>query len=244
MSMWVNDGNEDGDMRVSSKTLIMAATLATLAVSADPALVAANGVPVTNAGFERPLVIVRSHRFEITNLRGWTVPNGDIDILTSRYWQPHSGRQSIDLAGCTSGTIRQRITTSPGQTYELSYWIAGNVDSAGVRTATVSVGSTAGSADLATKAESFDTTGKTHRTMGWERRAVAFTAIGATSWIQFTDTSASRCQGIALDDIDVRAIEAPLVPETPLAVLLPLTGLAIGGATVALSKRRRRSITA
>jgi choice-of-anchor C domain-containing protein len=235
----VNDGSEDGDMRVSNKISIMVATLATLVVAADPALVGANGATVTNAGFEKPVVIRRSHRFEVTDLRGWSVPSGNIDILTSRYWQPHSGRQSIDLAGCASGTIRQRLATTPGQTFELSYWIAGNVDTVGVRTAMVSVGSTAGETDLATKSESFDTTGKTHRNMGWERRSVMFTAISATSWIQFTDTSTSRCQGVALDDIDVRTIETPVVPESPLVVLLPLTGLAIGGATFAASKRRR-----
>jgi choice-of-anchor C domain-containing protein len=204
-------------------------------------MASALGPVITNPGFEDPVVPPGGpgYIFDTTTLTGWTVSAGNIDILASSYWQPHSGNQSIDLYGCLAGTIYQAITTTAGQPYVLSYWVAGNADSAGIRTSTVKVGSTVGGSDLATQNESFDTTGKTKTAMGWELRSLNFTAVSTTSYIQFNDTSTSTCQGIALDDISVDIVPPTDVPEVPLNVLLPLSGAALGALSLWVVYRRR-----
>ena len=202
------------------------------------AVATAAPVTVANQGFENPAIVGSTHIFDSTMLAGWQIPTGNIDMVTAEYWQPHSGNQSIDLYGCAAGTIRQQIATTAGHNYNLSYWIAGNTDSVGLRSSIVSVGTAAGLTDLATKPETFDTTGKTHTNMGWVQRSLAFTATSATTWIQFNDTSSTTCQGVALDDVAVEdTTPSPDVPETPYAVMLPLAALAVGGAAYAFRRR-------
>src|SRR5690242_13851687 len=63
-----------------------------------------------------------------TAITGWTVTNGSIDYIGT-YWQPADGARSIDLDGNSPGTIAQQtLATLSGQTYLVSFALAGNPD--------------------------------------------------------------------------------------------------------------------
>lgn len=106
----------------------------------------ANANLVTNGGFEDPALPIE-HGWALFNagesLSGWTVGTGNIDVVR---WGPigsgtlgpsgstgydsftaAQGYQSIDLNGFGPGSIYQDVTTIPGQTYYLSFAMAGNV---------------------------------------------------------------------------------------------------------------------
>jgi choice-of-anchor C domain-containing protein len=213
------------------------ATTAFVGLSASPAWAATE--LVTNGGFELD-VAAAPFVANTTTLNSWTIVAGDIDHI-STYWQPHSGAQSVDLYGCTSSVIRQQVSTVAGTDYVMNYWVSGNPDVQGVKSGSARVGSTAGGTDLASQSISFDTTGKSATNMGWRLDSLAFTATGATTWIEFADSSASQCFGVALDDVSV--MEATEVPQfSPTATLA--IGSSIGVLGLAMLGQRRKSATA
>jgi choice-of-anchor C domain-containing protein len=193
---------------------------------------------VANGGFE-VAVVANPFAANTTTLNSWTVASGDIDHI-GNYWQAHTGNQSIDLYGCSPSVLRQQMTTTPGANYVLSYWVAGNPDVQGLKSGAARVGTSAGGVDLANQIISFDSTGKTRAAMGWVNKTVAFQATGATTFLEFADTSASTCFGVALDDVSVT--EAVVVAQFPTTttVMYAVAGVA-GAAALSLLLRRRRT---
>jgi choice-of-anchor C domain-containing protein len=165
-------------------------------------------------------------------LTGWTINSGSVDLI-GNYWQAQSGNQSLDLSGAAAnGVISQTFNTLAGQTYGVSFWLAGNPDdTVKLKTGTVSVGNL-------TQNFSFDTTGKSHASMGWIEQSFSFVASGNSSTLTFASHQLNpngtlSSWGPALDNISVTA-----VPEPETYALL-LAGLAMVG-TVA---RRRKGRT-
>jgi choice-of-anchor C domain-containing protein len=223
-------------MSLTVSAAIRAAVVGGAALALVPASVASAAPElVANGGFEDPVVGSSPFIANTTTLTDWTVAAGDIDVIGT-YWQHYAGSQSIDLQGCSAGTIRQAITTTPGAQYLLSFAVAGNPDVQGIKSSTVLVGTTVGGSDLVNSAESFDTTGKSLANMGWELRTKSFTAATTTSYIQFNDTSASTCFGIALDGVSV--VETVPVPQFDRTALLAVGALGVVG-VAALGLRRR-----
>ena len=76
--------------------------------------------PVLQAGF-----FVYSVPPGDPSLTGWTVSDGAINIVTDNYWVPPFGHRSVQLSSTGPGSIQQTFATTPGATYRLTFWIAG-----------------------------------------------------------------------------------------------------------------------
>ena len=63
-----------------------------------------------------------------TAVTGWTIGGAGIDYIQT-YWQPGDGKYSIDLSGNNAGLMTQSFNTSPGQSYTVTFLLAGNPDS-------------------------------------------------------------------------------------------------------------------
>ena len=196
---------------------------------------AAPGELVQNGSFESPVISGQYQTVQggdSTTIPGWTVGGKSIDIVSGSLWQQVDGNQSIDLDGTPGpGSLSQVVSTTPGTTYTLAFELAGNPDG-GVKTLTVAAGTT--SRDF-----SFDTAHTTTSNMGWEPETVTFTASGPTTTISFTSTDAPGGNaGPAIDAVSVTANPTAVLPESPLAVGLPLAGIALVGGAVVLRRRR------
>jgi choice-of-anchor C domain-containing protein len=59
----------------------------------------------------------------------WMVVFGTVDWVGPTYWQaPGPGQASVDLDGWTVGAIAQTLTTTPGQSYTVTFSLSGNPD--------------------------------------------------------------------------------------------------------------------
>lgn len=104
----------------SSKLASVAITL--LAVSHSSATGLINGSFETPALASSALYSVAPAGFD------WTITPGNIEIVTSAYWQPSSGNQSIDMNGSTTGGIYQDFTFSSSQTWAIKFDLSANPD--------------------------------------------------------------------------------------------------------------------
>jgi len=161
-----------------------------------------------------------------TSISNWTVTNGSVDYIGG-YWQAQSGSRSIDLSGGGAGTLAQQsISTISGQTYLVSFWMAGNPDNLpSIKTLNASFGST-------TQSFSFDDTGKTRNNMGWVNYSFFATTSGGPTMLQFQSTTATA-YGPALDNVSVTAVPEPEEYAVMGMVSLTLCGLMV--------RARRRS---
>ena len=111
---------------------IAGAVAATLVITGS-AFAASAGV--TNGGFEAGTLSDAGHPgyqelpAGSNELGPWSITSGSVDWI-STYWAPASGTKSIDLAGREPGAISQTISTTPYQTYTVTFKLAGNTDSA------------------------------------------------------------------------------------------------------------------
>ena len=70
-----------------------------------------------------------------TDVPGWTVSQGSIDLIT-HYWQaPPTGGNSIDLDGFfqRGGIASTTFGTTTGSDYQLTFWLSGNPDGGVIR---------------------------------------------------------------------------------------------------------------
>jgi len=126
-------------------------------------------------------------------ITGWTVSVGTIDWESSPpcgWLASKNGRvpqNSIDLVGqlCVGG-IQQTFDTTPGGSYRLVFYLAGNYGNPPV------IKPLAVTVNGVTSNFTFDTTGKSQFNMGWVLRSIDFVASGSTSTVNFvSDVSAS-----------------------------------------------------
>jgi len=156
-----------------------------------------------------------------TSITGWTVGSGSVDYIGG-YWQASSGGRSIDLSGNGAGSLSQTFATVAGQNYRVTFDLAGNPDSAGVKTLTVSAAANS-------QVFNFDSTGKSRPAMGWTGQTFFFTATGSSTTLTFTSNTNSAF-GPALDNVVVDPVPEPLS-------LVVFGGLVVGGAGIALRRR-------
>jgi choice-of-anchor C domain-containing protein len=195
------------------KLLILSVILVTLL--AGVGTVSAN--LVTNGGFETPTAIDPFTPNMDTGLTGWSISPGNIDLI-STLWNPPigGGAQSIDLSGCARATISQDIITTPGESYKLTFALAGNPypQSNTVRKVAITWGNDA------PIIRSFDTAGKSYPSdMGWTTVTdiPSFQATTNPTALKFQDVSENdnACVGVALDNIIVEQQGVIPTPEFP-----------------------------
>jgi len=159
-----------------------------------------------------------------TTINNWTVTSGTIDYIGS-LWQASEGQRSIDLNGNNAGAIAQTFNTTIGQSYLVTFDLAGNTAQDTIKTMRVE-------ADGQSTNFSFDVTGKTVSNMGWTPQSWQFTANNTQTTLEFTSLT-PNASGPALDNVAVVPTDTP-VPE-PGTILGSLTLLGLG----TLSRRKK-----
>jgi hypothetical protein len=103
---------------------ICALVLTWLAVSS------ASGTGLVNGDFEAPPFSGFGTNYTVGSPTGfgWTIATGNIDLLTSAYWQPSSGNQSVDLNGSTAGSMYQDFNFSSTGTWTVQFDLSANPD--------------------------------------------------------------------------------------------------------------------
>ena len=151
---------------------------------------------------------------------GVTVALDSIDYIGTT-WVASDGHRSLDLNGYYgTGGVEQIISTTPGNSYVVTFDMAGNPDNVPtIKTMDVlAIGSTTQSQSF-----TFNITGHTRQNMGWTAEHWTFVANAANTTLQFmsTVTGSNNAWGPALDNVSV-------VP-VPGAVLLGILGLSAVG---------------
>jgi choice-of-anchor C domain-containing protein len=130
-------------------------------------------------------------------LTGWTVASGSIDWIDS-YWQAQDGSKSLDLDGNAPGAISQTVATTVGNTYFVSFYLAGNANGGPVvKTLTVSA------TGAAPATYSFDVSNTSNAVMGWRLEGYSFVATSASSTLTFASGDTAGDTGPALDNVVV-----------------------------------------
>jgi len=175
----------------------------------------AYAVSITNGSFEDPIASGAYEKFGngSTGITGWTVGGDSVELIGS-YWQPSQGNQSLDLSGDAAGSISQTLNgLTIGQKYILKFDMAGNPDSADLKSLTVSVGGPAQQYD-------FDNTTFSKTNMGWAAQTFIFYATAISQTLTFTSLNLDG-HGPALDNVSIAA--------TPIPGAILLFGSALGG---------------
>jgi choice-of-anchor C domain-containing protein len=141
-------------------------------------------------------------------LPGWTIPSGAIDVVTG--FQNHDGIRCVDLDGFfQTGALSQTVNVQAGQSYLLSFWMAGNPQGTPVGAPVVKQMDVAwGNSSLGTF--SFDVTGKTISNMGWNQYSLQVQATGSQMTLLFTSLDAAgSAYGPCIDDVSLTAVPEP-----------------------------------
>jgi hypothetical protein len=93
-------------------------------------VVAASATPITNGSFETctgcgtlpPPAGYINFGTGATNIDGWSVVVGNIDLVYKTFWNPADGDYSIDLNGLTSGGIQTTLSVLAGTPIQLSWY--------------------------------------------------------------------------------------------------------------------------
>jgi len=163
-----------------------------------------------------------------TCISNWSVVSGTVDYVNAGLWDAENGSYSIDLSGVNNGAIAQSFTSVVGQQYTVTYWLAGNY-AALPTIKTMEVSAAGQSQD-----DTFDTTGKSARDMGYVQESFVFIANSTTTTLEFASIDVPNSDGgPVLDNVTVLA--------TPEPGTLALLSLGLSGAGFGSIIRRRRS---
>lgn len=157
------------------------------------------------------------------DISDWTIGGAGVDYIGG-YWEAAEGERSVDLSNLAAGWVEQTFDTTAGELYEVLFDLAGNPEG-GPTIKSLMVTAGADSAGY-----SFDITGKTNASMGWETKVFSFTALGASSTLRFTSLDETPF-GPAIDNVRVAVVPEP--------ASLAMAG--IGALAVTVLARRRRA---
>lgn len=223
------------------KSLLAAAAIATGLLSAQPAL--AN--LVLDPGFETPVVPVGSFTLfnTGTTLGSWTVVGaaGNVGPVSGTFQQngfsfvAQEGVQWLDLTGLNSNSatgVQQTIATTPGTTYDLSFWVGNVVNPGGIfgTSSTVKV--------LVNGAQIYSATnsaGAGSSSQTWQQFTTSFVASGSSINLAFLNGDPGTDNDNGLDGINLVVGGPAAVPE-PTAWALLIAGF--GGMGLALRRAR------
>jgi len=160
---------------------------------------------LVNGSFEKGPVF-RLHKpldKDSTEIDGWVVTQGQIDVCDDEVWKSPEGKRSLDLHGSPGlGGVKQSFATTAGQKYRVTFMMSANP---GVAYAD-------GKAKLAVVAAGqmkefeCDMAGKTQEDLKWEKRSWEFTAKDKTTVLELRTAmpaSSNAFGGPAIDDVKV-----------------------------------------
>ena len=150
---------------------------------------------LTNGSFEQPgnFAPVREVPRGDPFITGWSVTQGVVDYIGG-LWKASDGQYSIDLNANVAGAIAQSVATTPGNTYTLTFDMAGNPGIAGEKRMRVTA------AGQSQDFRFFNNAVTTAANMGWQTRTWIITATGSTTTIVF-ESLTSGSAGPALDNV-------------------------------------------
>ena len=135
---------------------------------------------------------------------GWTVGGDSVDLMGSTYFKlpsaSSSGSQAVDLSGSAPGSLTQTISTTPGTSYTLTWYEAGNPDCGqSLKVMHVAWGNKPLAKLIASP--SMSTKGRTRSDMGWSQRSQTVVASSALSVLGFADATPdqSACGPVVAD---------------------------------------------
>jgi hypothetical protein len=109
-------------VKTTSRTIL-------LVVSTWLTVSSATGAGLINGSFEAPMQSRYIEEYSAAPVGfGWTITTGEVDVLTSDYWQPSSGNQSAELNGTTAASIYQDFTFSDAGTWTVKFDMSANPD--------------------------------------------------------------------------------------------------------------------
>ena len=152
-------------------------------------------------------------------LPGWSILGGSIDSVGGGNWQAADGTKFVDLDGFRSiGAIAQTVNVQNGQSYLLSFALAGNPDAGPT---VKQMGITWGNSSLGTF--TFDITGKTEGNMGWVNYQMVVPATASQMTLTFTSLDAAgNSWGPMLDNVSLTPVPEPQ-PTTLFGFMLIVT---------------------
>ena len=101
------------------------------------ALVSLLGLGITQSARAN---LITNGGFETGDFSGWTVFGTDNDVVGDQpFTSPHSGNFQA-LFGSGSNSITQNVTTTPGSSYVISFWLAADVRQGGSPSVSVNWG--------------------------------------------------------------------------------------------------------
>ena len=177
----------------------------------DPDAGAAGPSLLTNGGFEEPAVPLGGFTLFSNGevFSGWTVMGavGNVAPLSTAFASPgfsfpaQAGQQSVDMTGTsdTATGISQTVTTTPGHTYCLSFWVGNVFDPGGGygTTSTINVLVDGKLVSVATN-EDNDTT------LSWQQFTSTVHATGASTAIAFVNADPVDDSSNFLDSVALR----------------------------------------
>jgi hypothetical protein len=141
-----------------------------------------------------------------TDITGWSVYSGSVDLVGSAIWTSSSGSYSVDLDGNAPGGISQLFATVAGQTYSLAFDLSGNPQCNGssssgtggngeTKSVLVNIFDGTSGSVFSSQTYTFSTASNTTSNMGWITKTVSFTASSGSAKIALAsqDLASSRC---------------------------------------------------
>ena len=164
-----------------------------------------------------------------TSMPGWLVTSEGVDLVSTGYWLSSDGTRAIDLDGSArsrttppyvQGGIAQRIPTTPGTRYIVTFDLAGNPNQL-PQVKRMRVSAADQSAEF-----TFDARGRSGRSMGWQPQRWTFVARDTTTTLEFRSLTVSPQTGFgaAIDNVAViaEAAGALAVTETQTEIQVQL----------------------
>ena len=198
----------------------------------------AAGAGLLNGDFEAPVEPGFGVNFSVPPAGFvWNLAFGNIEQVTSAYWQPSSGDQSLDLSGSDAGAIYQDFTFSSSGAWNIRFDLSANPDlftrgdgmGSGFKTVRVDFGTPGLMTTLGTY--SLDSAPRSISDMMWVTMTTPEIVVSdsVTYRLQFTSLDPGNA-GPCLDNVQLQS-----VPE-PGSVALLCSGLMV----LFLHRRQRR----
>ena len=216
-----------GRNKVTLKKSFLVLSVASAVLGVVPV---AQATPFVNGSFEAgvdPGSFSTLNVGDSTSITGWTVGGGQnsIDYIGS-YWIAANGFRSIDLNGLGAGSISQTFDVVSGQTYQVSFQMAGNP--AGGPTLKTLTGTANATVYVP---PGFNISGADLNNMGWLTHTFTFTATGSSETLTFASTTFGNSGNVAypfafgpaLDNVSVTA-----VPEASTWAMMILGFMGVG----------------
>jgi choice-of-anchor C domain-containing protein len=191
----------------------------------------AYGAAFTNGSFEAGSInpgVFTALGTGSTTITGWTVRSAGVDYIGT-YWVAQDGARSVDLSATAAGGIEQTFDTETGVHYTVTFYFAGNPTGCGSVVKGMDVGATGNP----TAHYTFDVTGHSTVSMGWQQETYTFVAAGTSTTLFFQSTENSGC-GPAVDNVSMITHPVPVLSPAMGAVLALLIAM------LALPALRRR----